>query len=172
MEYICRIPNKEELVRKWDYEISIHKNKEEWKAWKEEFITAIESGDRISYFGFLGDEIICEGSASLTPQGYQNPTGLIARDTAYLSAFRTVDKYQGQGYFSKLYKYIEQDLIQRGYTKLTIGVEPCEVKNMLIYFNWGFDKYIKTETETFPSGDKILINYYLKDCCHNPKTSS
>ncbi len=164
MNYICRIPSREELERKWDYEISIHNNKDEWRAWKEEFITAIESGDRISYYGFLGDEIICEGTASLTLQGYQNSARLIACDTAYLSAFRTVDKYQGQGYFSKLYKYMEADLILRGYAKLTIGVEPGEVKNMLIYFNWGFDKYIKTETETFPGGDKILINYYLKDC--------
>ena len=58
---------------------------------------------------------------------------------------------------------MEKDLKQRGFKKLTLGVEPCEIKNMKIYFNWGYDKYIKTDYEVYPSGEKILVNYYSKD---------
>ena len=38
----------------------------------------------------------------------------------YLSAFRTRKEYQGKGYFSKLYKFMEDDLKSRGYTTLVV----------------------------------------------------
>lgn len=82
---------------------------------------------------------------------------------AYLTAFGTEKQYENKGYFSKLYKFMEQDLKNRGFEKLTLGVEPCEVRNMLIYFKWGYINYIKSAYELYPDGGKILVNFYGKN---------
>ena len=66
---------------------------------------------------------------------------------AYLAAFRTNREYEGQGYFSKLYKFVENDLKERGYTELSLGVGPEAVRNIEIYFHLGFRDYIKTVIE-------------------------
>ena len=49
------------------------------------------------------------------------------------------------------------------------GVEPCEVKNMMIYFKYGFTNFIKAVNEKEPAKNEneepreVLVNYYLKD---------
>lgn len=49
------------------------------------------------------------------------------------------------------------------------GVEPCEVKNMIIYFKYGFTNFIKSVNEKEPSKNAndaprdVLVNYYLKE---------
>ena len=59
--------------------------------------------------------------------------------------------------------------MKRGYTTLTLGVEPSEIKNIMIYFKYGFTNYIKTDYEVEPSKNekekpvKILVNYYSKN---------
>lgn len=161
--YICKIANLNMIIEKFDEEIKNHENKEEWESFKE---TAVKNFDnRITYMGLLNGKIINEATAIISNNdlGIQNKDGLLDNKTAYLTAFRTNKAFQGKGYFSKLYSFMEKDLKQRGFKKLTLGVEPCEIKNMKIYFNWGYDKYIKTDYEVYPSGEKILVNYYSKD---------
>ena len=87
-----------------------------------------------------------------------NPEGLLTDKMAYLAAFRTDKEYEGEGYFKKLYDYVENDLINIGYNELCLGVEPCEVRNMEIYFHLGFKKYIKTEIQHNPH-EEIIIFY-------------
>lgn len=58
---------------------------------------------------------------------------------------------------------MESNLKSKGFEILTLGVEPCEVRNILIYFNWGFTNYIKTSYEIYSDGEKIIVNYYGKD---------
>ena len=89
-------------------------------------------------------------------------SNLINKETIYLSAFRTVEEFQGKGYFSELFKFMISDLKNKGYKYATIGVEPCEVKNMLIYCKYGFTEYVKTAVETYPNGERINVNYYSK----------
>ena len=49
------------------------------------------------------------------------------------------------------------------------GVEPCEVKNMLIYFKYGFTNFIKAVHEKEPAKNEnedpidVLVDYYSKD---------
>ncbi len=53
------------------------------------------------------------------------------------------------------------------------GVEPCEVKNMLIYFKYGFTNFIKAVHEKEPAKNEneeprdILVDYYSKDLNEN-----
>ena len=72
---------------------------------------------------------------------------------AYLAAFRTNKEFEGKGYFSKLYNFVENDLKEKGYTELSLGVGPEAVRNIEIYFHLGFRNYIKTVIEYKPSED-------------------
>lgn len=167
--YKCTIADEQLLIRKWDKEIAKHNGAYNWISFKE---SSLKNKDkRIAYMGILGDDIITEATAVISEEDpdIQNKDGLVGIGRAYLCAFRTDKEYEGQGYFSKLYKYMEQDLKNRGFTALTLGVEPCEVRNMMIYFNWGYTNFIKSDYEVYPAEDsskppiKVMVNYYLKN---------
>ena len=53
-------------------------------------------------------------------------------------------------------------LEKRGYKRVTLGVEPEELKNKTIYKKYGFTNYIKTCKETYPDGTEIEVEYYSK----------
>ena len=161
--YKCLIADKNLIVKKWDEEIKKHNNSSVWKQFKENSLNNLST--RIVYMGILNDEIITECTAIISDKdlNMQNKENLIGNNTAYLTAFRTDKKYEGKGYFSKLYKFMENDLKNnRGFRTLTLGVEPCEVRNMQIYFYLGFNKFIKSAYEEYPDGEKVLVNYYKK----------
>lgn len=61
----------------------------------------MKDGRCISYYGMLNGKIICQATAILDKSVIQNCDGLVDEKTVYLCAFRTVEKYQGKGYFSK-----------------------------------------------------------------------
>ena len=161
MSYICKIATKEEVLKQFDYEISIHKGDNNWVEWKEERRNTPD-GNIITYFGILDGNTICEASAAITKDYVQNSDGLVDDKTAYLFAFRTKKDYRKQGYFSKLFKYMINDLKSRGYTKVTVGVEPDELDNKAIYFHYGFNEYIKNDYEIEPDGTKVMVEYFSK----------
>ena len=166
---ICKIADFDEICKKWDYEISIHPNEEKWVIWKNESIACYNKNNRLCYIGILNGEIITEATAMLSSDGVQNADSLVNADTAYLCAFRTRKEYRGQGYFSQLYHYMENDLYHKGYRTLTIGVELNDFKNKTIYKKYGFTEYIKTDYEIEPpekDGEephKIMVEYYRKE---------
>ena len=100
--YICKIPSLDEMNKKWNYEIEHAKeDKDNWIIWKEKAINNFKNKISIPYYGILDGNIICEATALLDKEVVQNSEGLVDNDTVYLTAFRTVDEYQGKGYFSK-----------------------------------------------------------------------
>ena len=162
--YVCKIATIEEMNTKWDYEIdNATSDKDNWIIWKRENIERFQKGLIIPYYGFLNGKIICECTAALNPSIVQNSDNLVDEKTAYLTAFRTIKEYEGKGYFSKLFKFMIQDLKNRGYEKATLGVEPDETKNKTIYFNYGFNKHIKDSKEVYPDGTEIDVEYYGKN---------
>ena len=124
--YVCKIASLEEMNTKWNYEIEIANKKENWIIWKMENLKNMVDNKIIPYYGILDGNIICEATANIDKSIVQNSDGLIDSNTVYLSAFRTNKEYQSKGYFSKLFKYMTKDLKQRGYKRVTLGVEPCE----------------------------------------------
>ena len=136
MNYKCVVANKDLIIKKWDEEIRKHNNSKTWIDFKEKSLRNLDT--RIVYMGILNDEIITESTAiiSINDLDMQNK--------------------------DKLYKFMEEDLKKRGFTSLTLGVEPSEVRNIMIYFNWGFTNYIKSDYEYYPNNEKILVNYYEK----------
>lgn len=158
--FICKIANEDEMNKKWDYEIEHATDKSNWIIWKEKAIKCMKYGAQIPYYGILDGEIICEATASLSPDIVQNGKDLVNDNTAYLTAFRTIDEYQGKGYFSKVFKFMINDLKTRGYEYVTVGVEPEELKNKAIYKHYGFNEFVKKSIETYPDGTEIEVEYY------------
>ena len=166
--YECVIATKELIIKKWDEEILKHNNSELWKSFKEKSLRNIDT--RIVYMGLLNGNIITECTAIVSKNDLdmQNKDSLVGDGRAYLTAFRTNKEYEGKGYFSKLYKFAENDLKERGYTELSLGVGPEAVRNIEIYFHYGFREYIKTTVEHEPPKDEFsvpeddFVNFYKK----------
>lgn len=161
--FVCKIASLQEMNVKWDYEIAQSgDDRENWIAWKKRNIENFKAGYTIPYYGILDGVIICEATAMIHPDVVQNSSDLVDSHTVYLCAFRTIDKFQGKGYFSKLFYFMLNDLKHKGFTKATLGVEPTEYKNKEIYTHYGFTEYIKSAKEHYPDGTAIDVEYYGK----------
>ncbi|MBQ3409358.1 MAG: GNAT family N-acetyltransferase [Clostridia bacterium] len=149
--YICKIANRDELLKRWDYLIEIHPGNNKWVEFKENALKHFDEKSTISYLGFLNDKSICEITAYIKDSAFigdiSDSSGLLNDSMAYLAAFRTNKEFEGKGYFSKLYNFVENDLKEKGYTELSLGVGPEAVRNMEIYFHLGYRDYIKTLIE-------------------------
>ena len=162
-EYVCKVASLDEMNRKWDYEIAhAGEDRENWIIWKKSSIEHMLQGKSLPYYGILDGQIISEATAMLDETVVQNGNGLVDGKTAYLSAFRTIEEYQGKGYFSKLFYFMLEDLKGRGYEKVTLGVEPEEVENKQIYAHYGFTEHVKNGVEIYPDGTQIDVEYYGK----------
>ena len=117
----------------------------------------------IAYYGFLDDKVISETYARISPEGFNEPEGIVDSNTAYLFAFRTIKEYQNKGYFSRLYDYMINDLKSRGYKKVTLSVDPEEIKNVEIYHKKGFTELIKRSKIKYPDGYTVNVDYYGKE---------
>lgn len=158
-EYICKIASTDELETKWNHEIQTHKS-DNWKIWKAEAIGRSSKGLITTYYGILNGEIICEATAMFDKSIVQNGDGLVDGETAYLCAFRTVDKLRGRGYFSPLFRFMLDNLKRRGYSKVTLGVEPRETEILKIHKHFGFIEFIKSAKKSYPDGATVDIDYY------------
>lgn len=162
-QLLCKIATIAEMNAKWDDEIAHSgEDREDRIAWKRRNIANFKRGAIIPYYGILDGRIICEATAMICPEAVQNSAGLVGGHTVYLSAFRTVDQFQGNGYFSKLFHFMLDDLRQKGFTKATLGVAHGDEKNKAVYAHYGFSEYIKTGRESYLDGTVIDVEYYGK----------
>lgn len=162
MNFECRIPNVEDMKIRWDYLISINEeDRVNWEEWKKTAINNFITGKTIPYYGYLDGKMICEATVVIK-EGVTKLNNLVGDNLVYLSAFRTDKEYEGQGYFSKLYHYMINDLKEKGYKEATLGVEPTELRNKAIYEHYGFTDYFDSLEEIYPNGDKIKVDYYKR----------
>ena len=91
------------------------------------------------------------------------PDPYLCKQTAYLEAFRTNEPFRGQGYFSRLFAFMLSDLRGRGYRRAALGVETGDEKNKSLYTRYGFTAPVKTETDHYPDGTVIRVEYYAKE---------
>ena len=166
--YICKIASPNEMKQKWDDEISRNtEDRENWIVWKEEALTGFREGKILPYYGILDGAVICEATAAIHPETVRHSDGLIDEHTAYLYAFRTNEPFRGKGFFSRLFAFMLDDLRNRGYRTVTLGVEPDDTKNKSIYRHYGFTRYIGTGTDTCPDGTVIQVEYYARELTEN-----
>jgi len=168
---ICKIATRDEIIERWDKLIEDHPWDVSWKGYKDRTLEYFDNKTMIQYFGIEDGKIICECCAHIDKNCtyIKGVDDLITDDMAYLNAFRCDKEYEGKGYFSQLYHFMIDDLKQRGFKKVSLGVEPCEIRNIQIYFHLGFTNYIKTAIDEYlpeHEGDdtiKVYVNYYYKE---------
>ena len=169
MNFEIRLATIKDLEEKWNYEIKNHPNDNRWKIWKDVAMFNVLNGFRLCFCGLLNGEIIAEATAVIS----KGDTGLenkdfVTDDTVYLEAFRVNKNYRGKGYFSKLYKFMEDYLLDKGFNKLILGVEPSETVNLEIYKHYGYTQFIAERVEKYPPQNadgeekEYLVHYYMK----------
>ena len=156
--FVCRMPTEAEMVRRWDDEIARQADKANWIAWKEGALASARAGRTLPYYGFLDGVPVCEATADPDPDLPQPLDG----KTVELCAFRTVPEHRGKGYFSRLMAYILHDLGRRGFTRAVVGVEPQEERNRALYRHWGFTEPAGRDTETYPDGTVIDVEFFAR----------
>ncbi len=162
MAYLCKAATPAEVEEKWNEVCRLHSDKNN-EVWRAEFISYARNGQLVSYYGMLDGARICETTAMLDRNIVQNSEGLTDAQTAYLCAFHTQEACRGKGYFSSLFRFMLADLKQRGYTRVTLGVEPGETETLQIYRHLGFHTYLRSAMETYPDGTRIAVDYYGRD---------
>lgn len=159
--YICKIASLDEVMFMFDFYIEHDvEDRENWTKWKEGARDNYLNKRTINYIGVLNGKTICEATAIINTECNPEVVDLVDDKTAYLEAFRTLPEYRNQGYFSKLYRFMIEDLKSRGYERATIGVEPKETRNKAIYNHYGFTEHVKDATEKYPDGTTIDVEYY------------
>lgn len=160
-EYVCKIASVDEVTAKWNREIKRQKHrKNTLETIKNNAVEHIKNGQAITYYGKLNNKIICQVTAMLDETIIENSDSLVGAQKVYLCNFSTDKKYQGKGYFSKLFKFMIDDLKKRGYVRFTLGVEPTELKNLQIYQHLGFHTFVKSAKVTYPDAVTVDVDYY------------
>ena len=144
-----RLATIEELEKWWDEKIKKSPQNNACKVWKESFVSGNKNGLRKTFFVFEDKNYIGQGTLLLK----SDDAVMTGSGRAEIIKLEINPEWRGKGIATKIYKTIEQYAKQIGIDTLTIGVEPGEVKNMQIYFHWGFTKFLQITTETYPPKD-------------------
>ncbi|MBO4298062.1 MAG: GNAT family N-acetyltransferase [Clostridia bacterium] len=164
MIYEYREATLSDLETLWRKNIAQHPGDPHWAAWREEYIGFNRSGLGRTFSILCDGEAIGEGTLLFSPEcrpiGGQ-PALADGKTTANVNALRIEKAHEGQGHISRLMRLMEDWARAHGYTRLTIGVDAAETRNLAIYLHWGFSEYVMAEEE-----DEILragpVLYYAK----------
>lgn len=161
-----RIATIQELENWWDKKIEKQPNNPAYRQWKKTFVYGNKSGERKTFFVF-GEkgEYIGQGTLLLK----NNDPLMTGNGKAEIIKLEINKEHRGKGIATKIYEKIEDYAKQNGIHTLTIGVEPCEVRNMQIYFHWGFVEYLQCITETFPPREEGGVGETITVLCYQKK---
>ena len=143
-----------DLETRWNNLICENFGDNRWEIWKKQITKENKHGTVKTFFAYSGKEII--GEATLRFENLE------------INGLRVNKEYQGQGIASGLIEFIEHWAKKQNIDHLIIGVEPCEIRNMQIYFKWGFSEFVSHKFETYPpqnenqKSETILVLYYKK----------
>lgn len=159
-----RIATEKELENWWDGKIEQNPNDNSYRVWKDAFVKGNKIGERKTFFVFDHGKYIGQGTIVLKGQDKD----MIGSGRAEIIKLEIIPEQRGKGVATKIYNEIKDFAKQNGIDTLTIGVEPCEIKNMQIYFHWGFTDFIKVTTEEYPpktaseKGETITVLCYMQ----------
>jgi len=141
--------------------ISDYKGDARWIAWKNEYISYNQNEKAVTFIVLCNGKPVGEGSLLFSPEcgAIGGRTQLADNKTvANINSLRIRKEHEGKGHISALVRMMESYAVNMGYTRLTIGVEARETRNLAIYLHWGYDRLVTSENE---EGDLVL--YYAKD---------
>ena len=163
---IIRPATIQEISEWWDKRIAKSPNDNSWVVWKKSFVDGNLNGKRKTFFAFDHNQEFIGQCTLLFESDDKILTG---NGKAEIIKLEVVTKERGKGIATKLYNAVKEYAKDHGITTLTIGVEPCEVRNMQIYFHWGFTNFLQCITETYPpvndnaSGEVITVLCYSQE---------
>lgn len=156
-----RVASNNDFEQIWQMNIADNIGDERWASWKNQVIQDNKSGRALTFVVILDDFPIGEGTLILAPECVViNGRTTLAdhKNVANINALRIREEHEGKGYMSALVRMMEHYAAQNSYTRLTIGVEAKETRNLAIYLHWKYNIYVTSEIE-----DGELVLYYAKD---------
>lgn len=159
--YLYKKASLEDLNRIWDKHIADNPGDVRYIRWKQQFLSDNASGKAATFVVLDADAPVGEGTLLLCPtcRAIRGRTCLCdGKTTANINALRIQNRFEGQGHISKLMRVMTDYAKSIGITRLTIGVEASETRNLSIYLHWGFTQFLMAEEE-----DGSLVLYYGKD---------
>ncbi|MBP3344636.1 MAG: GNAT family N-acetyltransferase [Clostridia bacterium] len=157
-----RIATIKELENWWDAKIENKPEDLAYPIWKKTFVEGNKNGERKTFFVFDDGKYAGQGTILLK----STDKDMTGKDKAEIIKLEIDEEYRGKGVATLIYEAIEKYAKKTGIKTLTIGVEPKEVRNMQIYFHWGFTNYIKCTTETFPARDVLSAAEIITVLCY------
>lgn len=139
MDFSCHRASLTELETIWDHNIRTHPQDSNWVLWKEQFITYNRTGMARTYVITCQGHPIGEATLLICPDCAAIRGRLDLADgvrTANINALRIEKAYEGHGYVSRMIRQIEQEAADAGFTRITIGVEAKQTRNLGIYLHW------------------------------------
>lgn len=156
-----RKASRDDLDRIWRKNISDNAGDDRWVTWQEEYISYNSDGAGATFVIICDGEPIGEGTLLFSPRckAVKDRSELAdVKTVANINALRIRREYEGQGHISALVALMELYAVQRGYVRLTIGVEAEETRSLAIYLHWGYDQFVMSDIE-----DDKLVLYYAKN---------
>ena len=156
-----RIATRQELEYLWDLNIAENPGDSNWVRWKKEYISINKTGKGYTFTVVIEGKPVGEGTLLFSPKcsaisGRVNLAD--GKAIANINALRIRKSYEGQGHISALVRLMEAYAAERGITRLTIGVEQKNSRNLAIYHHWGYNELV---THALEDGEVVL--YYGKD---------
>jgi len=150
----------EEFEKRWQIDIDDNVGDTHWVEWKTEREKDFYSGDWNTFVAVKKNRPIGTGTLIFSAHnpainGRQELAD--GESVANINALRVDKEYEGKGHISKLVRVMELHAKEKGYTRLTIGVEAKETRNLAIYLHWGYSELILSEIE-----EGALVLYYAK----------
>lgn len=145
----------------WDENIRNNPNDSRWVRWKEQFIGDNKSGAAVTFVAVEGDIPVGEVTLILSPECKAVKGRPVLADgmrIANINALRVKKAFEGLGHASAMVRFLEHYAKENGITRLTIGVEARETRNLAIYLHWGYNEFVYSEMD-----DGELILYYAKE---------
>ena len=158
---LIRKATREDLEDLWNRNIAENPGEECWLRWKRQFIADNESGAAATFAVIADGEPVGEGTLLFAPECRAIRGRLALADgktTVNINALRIRKEYEGRGYVSALVREMERYAATLGYSRITIGAEAAESRNLAIYLHWGYDRILMTEGE----GPELVL-YYGKE---------
>lgn len=154
-----------ELEDWWNKRIAKNPEDNSWVIWKNNFIKENKNGKRKTFFVFDNKKYVGQGTLLFDSKDKM----MTGNGKAEIIKLEIIEEERGKGIATKLYQALKDYAKSVGIKTLTIGVEPCEVRNMQIYFHWGFTNFVQCITETYPQanadvkGEVITVLCYSQD---------
>ena len=149
--------NLEDLEALWNKEIDQNPRDPRYIRWKGSFLDRNRSGRAATFLVFDDDNAVGQVTLDRFADGYSGNREPLADGitTAYVNSLRIDEEYEGKGYVSQLMGFMENWARKQGFSRLTVGVEAAETRNLAIYLHWGYTQFVMAEED----GGELVLFY-------------